>query len=522
MAGGALAPLADPDLPMHLALGEWIVRHHAVPFHEPFAWTRAGAPFYAYSWAMDLLYYWVGVIAGSWGLRVLWGVFIVACAAVMLPLGRVVGWRPWTTLVVALLTVVVAFKIVPMLRPQSTLLIAVPVAWAAAYAILRAPRVRWAVAALVAASALAANSHLLFFLTAAPWVLLFTETGWRPRRVLALVLGTMIGWLLSPYVLVWPQVLHLNLGYNALLVLPSPIQEFKAGWVASANLAQLKLFAVAALLALLPWLAPSRLSVRQCVGFGALWFVGLVGFGVVLRALLVWWLLALPLVGYVVGRLPEPSTPLIRKIDMALVCVFAAAPALLEARPFLTSASDAGWPNTRQVALIPGSDQDLLASWLDCHTRPTAHGRVFTWFNFGSYLTWRLPDYSESVDGRTIFPDSVAKPETYSYLDLQRPAYGPWASADVAMLRLRHGAAPILDTASGWTRVAVTNTKLDQADSTAQRADASDSESRPSIAAALWVRDEWWKGAGDGPLPARAAVLTRAEACAREDALGRH
>ena len=50
-------PLADPDCPIHLATGEWIARHHAVPFIEPFAWTRPGAPFLAYSWAIELIYY---------------------------------------------------------------------------------------------------------------------------------------------------------------------------------------------------------------------------------------------------------------------------------------------------------------------------------------------------------------------------------------------------------------------------------------------------------------------------------
>ncbi|MEO6526824.1 MAG: hypothetical protein ABIP93_09390, partial [Gemmatimonadaceae bacterium] len=47
---GAVRPLADPDLPMHLAIGEWIVQHRAVPFVEPFAWTREGAAYFAYSW----------------------------------------------------------------------------------------------------------------------------------------------------------------------------------------------------------------------------------------------------------------------------------------------------------------------------------------------------------------------------------------------------------------------------------------------------------------------------------------
>jgi len=54
---GAVRPLGDPDLPMHLAVGEWIVRHRAVPFVEPFAWTAAGQPYFAYSWLPQATYF---------------------------------------------------------------------------------------------------------------------------------------------------------------------------------------------------------------------------------------------------------------------------------------------------------------------------------------------------------------------------------------------------------------------------------------------------------------------------------
>ena len=40
---GWMAPLSDPDLPMHLRTAEWIVREGRVPFTEPFSWTRLGA-----------------------------------------------------------------------------------------------------------------------------------------------------------------------------------------------------------------------------------------------------------------------------------------------------------------------------------------------------------------------------------------------------------------------------------------------------------------------------------------------
>jgi len=46
--------LSDPDLPTHLSTAEWILAHGSVPYTEPFAWTRSGAPFYAYSWLAQL------------------------------------------------------------------------------------------------------------------------------------------------------------------------------------------------------------------------------------------------------------------------------------------------------------------------------------------------------------------------------------------------------------------------------------------------------------------------------------
>src|SRR5690348_5194849 len=72
VAGFSL-PFADPDLSIHLATGEWIAKHHAVPFVEPFAWTRPGAPFQAYSWPIETLYYELIARFGPIGLNVLQG-----------------------------------------------------------------------------------------------------------------------------------------------------------------------------------------------------------------------------------------------------------------------------------------------------------------------------------------------------------------------------------------------------------------------------------------------------------------
>src|SRR5690242_9510119 len=110
---GVSLPLADPDLPMHLATGEWIARHHAVPFTEPFAWTRTGAPFQAYSWAIELLYFELMAHLGPVGLGVLQGITYVALAAVMLVLGKVARWNPWVVLVMVAGNLIVTLGTTP-------------------------------------------------------------------------------------------------------------------------------------------------------------------------------------------------------------------------------------------------------------------------------------------------------------------------------------------------------------------------------------------------------------------------
>ena len=107
VAGFSL-PFADPDLPIHLATGEWIAKHHAVPYVEPFAWTRPGAPFLAYSWAIELAYYEVMAHVGPLGLSVLQGMVYVGLAAVMLVLGRAAGWNPWVMILMAAANLIVA------------------------------------------------------------------------------------------------------------------------------------------------------------------------------------------------------------------------------------------------------------------------------------------------------------------------------------------------------------------------------------------------------------------------------
>ena len=110
---GASLPFADPDLSIHLATGEWIAKHRAVPFVEPFAWTRPGAPFQAYSWAIEYLYFFLISHFGPAGLNVLQGFVFVALAAVMLVLGHAARWNPWATLVMVFANLIVALGATP-------------------------------------------------------------------------------------------------------------------------------------------------------------------------------------------------------------------------------------------------------------------------------------------------------------------------------------------------------------------------------------------------------------------------
>jgi len=57
LIAGTTAPLADADLPMHLAVGRWILSHGTFPHIEPFAWTRPGAAYFAYSWLPSIAFY---------------------------------------------------------------------------------------------------------------------------------------------------------------------------------------------------------------------------------------------------------------------------------------------------------------------------------------------------------------------------------------------------------------------------------------------------------------------------------
>lgn len=57
-------PFSDPDTGWHIAAGEWIVTHRALPEHDPWSYTAGDAPWYNLAWAFDVLLYALYALGG--------------------------------------------------------------------------------------------------------------------------------------------------------------------------------------------------------------------------------------------------------------------------------------------------------------------------------------------------------------------------------------------------------------------------------------------------------------------------
>ena len=64
----AFHPLANNDLPLHLAIGDWIIEHGEVPTTAPFSANGHGGTWLAHEWLAALLCAIVYKIAGASGL----------------------------------------------------------------------------------------------------------------------------------------------------------------------------------------------------------------------------------------------------------------------------------------------------------------------------------------------------------------------------------------------------------------------------------------------------------------------
>lgn len=480
------APLADPDLPMHLTVGEWIWAHHRVPFEEPFAWTRAGEPYYAYSWLAQLAFFAAMRAFGPVGLHVLAGVVAMTIVLAGAAVGRTMGLSISRSTILGALSIGLAMESTPFLRPQLFMHALVPLAWASAFWLvqLRASSPLYAALTLWMISAMAAGIHITFPVVAAPLVLLWAQA--RPNDVSRLLTATgavMVGWLASPYALQWRDVFALNFGYNALFGTFSPVGELGPGFIVSPI--------AGAALATLPFVVNTR-SARpvERLALAALWVAGLMVFGRYFKGLGPWWWCALPLVVMVLRQLREPSD---RRIDLAWsmiapLILFAFAPTNI--RLWRATRAYEGGMETRSLPSLKAFASEPAAHWLESHATIPPGTRLLTTFFYGSYLKWRLPGLSESIDSRNIFPDSAALPDIPSTSAARE--MGPWQSADLAIVPETFPVASILDRHPKWRRVGTA-------------VPSPWAPTAPKVG--LWGKREWLASHVRGPLPDSSVVL---------------
>ena len=476
---GAVRPLADPDLPMHLAVGEWIIRHRAVPFVEPFAWTARGEPYYAYSWIPQSLFYLTMTLFGHLGLRTLQGMAVVGSGWAALFLARAAGWKPGQAVMLAGCNLIVGAFFVAMLRPQSILLITMPVIWGIFLRVAQGGATWRSFLALFIASAVTANSHLFFPITVAPAVLIWVYSSTRPRvrDGLAAVGAVVCGWLATPYALVWPAVFRHNFARHILYRPPAAITELQPGFVVAAQPPPGAMLLLLAAMLTVPWIVGRRaMQPKEQFLAAVYWSIGLIGFGYAARLFLVWWVLSLLPVGWSILQLTartEDAPPRLpfRLLGLAACLVIVGVYAVHSRALY----AQEGTVVDRRLPSVDALPAERVAKWLRSNTTPSAQGRILTNFSFGSYLTWRLPGYSASIDSRGTVPDSVAAAEAIVSATDRDVPLGPWKSADLAILPLRYRAAAVLDTASGWKRVHTVS---------------GDHIAEDSVA--LWVNLSWW------------------------------
>ncbi len=475
-----LAPLGDPDLPEHLAVGEWIVRHGVLPHEEPFAWTRVGQPYFAYSWLPETTYYGVLRLLGPVGLHLLHALVGVAAVLAAALFARRRGWSRTAAAALGALNFAAMGTVANELRPEQLLFVLVPLAWVLADAAGgaggplegRGRRRLLLLLGHLALGCLAGNVHLFFALTLAPLALRWLAAPARERhRYLLPALALAAGWLLSPYGLAWPAVLRLNFAPNVLLRRPPAIGEMEPGFEAMLDVAG-ALVLVPLLLAL-PWLRARRLTGPARTVEALAWTGGLALFAFAYRLIAVWWLVCLPAVGEVTAAAAAGLEHRRRARALALAAL-AVVVLLTGMPPWPRQLRLEGGVRSRTLPTDAAAAALPLADWLLCRTDPAAGGRIFSSFNFGSYLTWRLPRYSVSLDGRTIFPDSVAREFAWAAAGWRVPHALTWAYADVAVIPRWLAVNDALAADPAWLRLAGT---------AGSRAGG----------ATLWARAQWWR-----------------------------
>lgn len=114
--GSSLTIFNDGDVRWHIAAGQWMIEHRAVPRTDPFSFTFAGQPWMAFEWGSQLIY------AGAYRLAGFGGVAAVVTAAlVALHLLIVTRARRWVGPAgIAITVILLNLVLIPMIlaRPH--------------------------------------------------------------------------------------------------------------------------------------------------------------------------------------------------------------------------------------------------------------------------------------------------------------------------------------------------------------------------------------------------------------------
>ncbi|MBK5264774.1 MAG: hypothetical protein JJE34_06005, partial [Alphaproteobacteria bacterium] len=80
---GASKTFDDGDVSWHVAAGEWMLRHHAVPAADPFSFTAAGHPWVAMEWLADVVFATAFNLGGYAGLATVVAAALMALHAIL-------------------------------------------------------------------------------------------------------------------------------------------------------------------------------------------------------------------------------------------------------------------------------------------------------------------------------------------------------------------------------------------------------------------------------------------------------
>jgi hypothetical protein len=81
--GSSLMIFNDGDVSWHIATGQWIIDHHAIPTTDPFSFTWGGKPWVPIEWLAEVIYAAAFRAAGYSGVAALVTAALIALHAVV-------------------------------------------------------------------------------------------------------------------------------------------------------------------------------------------------------------------------------------------------------------------------------------------------------------------------------------------------------------------------------------------------------------------------------------------------------